>query len=90
VSRVENGHTIPSIETLEKWAKALDVSMSQLFSDDGKTAQTLVLKSNNGNGIKKLNRVATNNLRRIESAFVKLSPCDQAIAVGLIQKFANR
>ena len=31
VSRVENGHTIPSLETLERWAKALDVEVYQLF-----------------------------------------------------------
>ncbi len=33
VSRVENGHTIPSIETLEKMARALQVPMYQLFYD---------------------------------------------------------
>jgi transcriptional regulator with XRE-family HTH domain len=31
LSRVENGYTIPTIETLKKWAKALDVPMYQLF-----------------------------------------------------------
>jgi transcriptional regulator with XRE-family HTH domain len=31
VSRVENGHTIPNLETLEKWAKALDLELYQLF-----------------------------------------------------------
>lgn len=31
VSRVENGHTVPSIETLEKWARALEVPLYQLF-----------------------------------------------------------
>src|SRR5208282_2823442 len=31
LSRVENGHTVPAIETLEKWAKALQVPMYQLF-----------------------------------------------------------
>jgi transcriptional regulator with XRE-family HTH domain len=31
VSRVENGHTVPSIDTLEKWARALQVPMYQLF-----------------------------------------------------------
>ena len=31
VSRVENGHTVPSIETLEKWARALNVPLYQLF-----------------------------------------------------------
>jgi len=33
VSRVENGHTVPSVETLEKFARALEVPMYQLFYD---------------------------------------------------------
>ncbi|SRR5713226_8130679 len=33
VSRVENNHTVPAIETLEKFARALDVPMYQLFYD---------------------------------------------------------
>jgi transcriptional regulator with XRE-family HTH domain len=33
VSRVENGHTVPAIETLEKMARALDVPLYQLFYD---------------------------------------------------------
>ena len=31
ISRVENGHTVPSIETLEKLARALEVPLYQLF-----------------------------------------------------------
>jgi transcriptional regulator with XRE-family HTH domain len=31
ISRVENGHTVPSIETLEKMARALEVPMYKLF-----------------------------------------------------------
>jgi transcriptional regulator with XRE-family HTH domain len=31
VSRVENGHTIPAIETLEKMARAFEVPLYQLF-----------------------------------------------------------
>jgi transcriptional regulator with XRE-family HTH domain len=33
VSRVENGHTVPSVETLEKFARALEIPMYQLFYD---------------------------------------------------------
>ncbi len=33
ISRVENGHTVPAIETLEKFAHAMDVPMYQLFYD---------------------------------------------------------
>jgi transcriptional regulator with XRE-family HTH domain len=31
ISRVENGYTIPSIVTLDRWAKALEVEVYQLF-----------------------------------------------------------
>jgi transcriptional regulator with XRE-family HTH domain len=33
LSRVENGHTIPSIETLEKLARAFEVPLYKLFYD---------------------------------------------------------
>ncbi len=33
VSRVENGHTVPSIETLEKMARALEIPLYKLFYD---------------------------------------------------------
>ena len=33
ISRVENGHTVPSVETLEKMARALEVPMYRLFYD---------------------------------------------------------
>jgi transcriptional regulator with XRE-family HTH domain len=36
VSRVENGHTVPAIETLEKMARAMEVPMYQLFYDGEK------------------------------------------------------
>ena len=31
LSRIENGHTIPSVETLEKLARALEAPLYQLF-----------------------------------------------------------
>ena len=31
ISRVENGHTVPAVETLEKLARALEVPLYQLF-----------------------------------------------------------
>ena len=33
ISRVENGHTVPAIETLEKMARAFEVPMYELFYD---------------------------------------------------------
>ena len=39
LSRVENGHTVPAIETLEKMARALEVPLYQLFYDGEKPPQ---------------------------------------------------
>ncbi len=32
-SRVENGHTVPSVETLEKYARALEIPLYRIFYD---------------------------------------------------------
>jgi transcriptional regulator with XRE-family HTH domain len=34
ISRVENGHTVPSVDTLEKMARALEVPMYRLVADE--------------------------------------------------------
>lgn len=36
ISRVENGHTVPAVETIEKVALALEVPICQLFYDGDK------------------------------------------------------
>ena len=47
VSRVENGHTVPAIETLEKLARALECPLYQLFYDGEEPPQLpSVLKQN--------------------------------------------
>jgi len=40
VSRVENGHTVPSLETLERFAGVLDVPLYQLFFSGDETPPT--------------------------------------------------
>ncbi len=39
ISRVENGHTVPSVETLEKLARALEIPLYQLFYEGKKPPQ---------------------------------------------------
>ena len=88
VSRVENGHTVPSIETLGKWSKALGVSMSQLFADDGQAAKPLPAFKNER--APKLNRAAANSLRRIGSALTRMSPRDIVLVTTFASKLAAR
>jgi transcriptional regulator with XRE-family HTH domain len=40
ISRVENNHTVPSVETLEKMARALEMPMYRLFHE-GEAAATV-------------------------------------------------
>lgn len=35
-SRVENGHTVPAVETLEKYARALEIPMYRIFYESEK------------------------------------------------------
>jgi transcriptional regulator with XRE-family HTH domain len=39
ISRVENGHTVPAVATLEKLARALEVPLYKLFYDGDKPAK---------------------------------------------------
>jgi len=87
VSRVENGHTIPSLETMEKWTKSLGISLSELFSDNGEPAKPLAAFKNSR---PKLNRAAANGLRRIEAAFARMKPRDIVILTHMARKFAEQ
>ena len=42
-SRVENGHTVPAVETLEKYARALGIPTYKIFYEGSKPAANLKL-----------------------------------------------
>jgi transcriptional regulator with XRE-family HTH domain len=50
ISRVENGHTVPAIETLEKMARALEIPLYQLFYDGEKPPQLPILLKDKSTG----------------------------------------
>jgi transcriptional regulator with XRE-family HTH domain len=87
VSRAENGYTVPSIETLEKWSMALEISLSQLFAENGEAAQPLPML--NSSAAPKLPR-STMSLRRIEVAFAHMKPRDIALVTNMARKLADR
>jgi transcriptional regulator with XRE-family HTH domain len=43
ISRIENGHIVPSVENLEKLARALDVPVYQIFYEGEKPPKVLGL-----------------------------------------------
>lgn len=80
VSRVENGHTVPSLETLRKWATALDVEMYQLFFEGEGKPLAAVQKEAAEHGPE---------IRRLIDAYESLGSRDQKFAIALVRKMAK-
>lgn len=88
ISRVENNHTVPSIETLEKMARALEVPMYRLFYDGEKPPAVVKLpkgKTDDWGGSGK----DAITLRAFRQAMSKMSANDLKTFVFMAQKMAN-
>src|SRR6202050_4674082 len=88
-SRIENGMTIPSIETLEKFAYALDIPLYRFFTN-GEAVRAPKLPTTNsksGGGNAHKNR---RELRRFAEAFKRMDNRKQKLLVHLAEKMAIR
>jgi transcriptional regulator with XRE-family HTH domain len=88
ISRVENGHTVPAIETLEKMARALEVPMYRLFHDGEVPATLHKLKPPKDDDFGSRGREADyfSKLRRL---LAKMEPGDQKLLLHVAQKVAR-
>lgn len=91
ISRVENGHTVPSIETLEKMARALDVPMYRLFHNGAEPPKKLtpVVKSGTDEGWGSKGKDAK-LFRQLHAALSKISDNDRAVLLHMTRKMAKR
>jgi transcriptional regulator with XRE-family HTH domain len=91
ISRVENGHTVPAIETLEKLARALEVPLYQLFYDGEeppklpnllkrKTSDEIAWGSSGKNGI---------YLHKLVKCLSKATDSDRKLLLSMAQKIAG-
>jgi len=92
ISRVENGHTVPAIETLEKMARAFEVPLYQLFyegEEPPKLPNLLKLKSSDEGAWGSTGKEARylNKLRRLLG---KAAEDDRKLVMQMAQKMANR
>jgi transcriptional regulator with XRE-family HTH domain len=90
VSRVENGHTVPAVETLEKFARALEVPLYQLMYDGDAPPQvpnSLKWKSDEGWGSSGKDGRYLNKLRRLLG---KANEDDRKLLLHMTQKMARR
>jgi transcriptional regulator with XRE-family HTH domain len=79
LSRVENGHTVPSLDTLSKIAMALDLPISHFFADDGAVRQ---LNS------QKISDDELKFLTQIRRYSTNLNESDRKVLLVMVKKFA--
>ncbi len=79
LSRVENGHTVPSLDTLQKIARALDLQLSQFFAEE------LVSKEMSGLN---LNEDEIRFLTQVQRYSAQLSESDRRLLLAMVRKFA--
>jgi transcriptional regulator with XRE-family HTH domain len=92
LSRVENGHTVPSLETLEKLAAALETPLYQLMYDGNEPPRPPELpnwKPGSIEGMRNTGKDAIflHKLRRLLS---KMSETNRQLVLHLAQKLAGR
>ena len=88
ISRVENGHTVPAIETLEKMAHAMDIPLYQIFYDDErKEPEKLNLPHA---AILKLNRKDGVIVSRLSRLIPRMDEKNKTLLVNIAVKLARR
>ncbi len=90
ISRVENGHTVPAVETLEKMARALEVPMYRLFHDGEAPASVRSLKLPKGGEEWGSKGSPADYVSKLRKLLAKMGPDDQKLILHMAQKVAKR
>ncbi len=80
LSRVENGHTIPSLDTLSKIAGAMALPLWQFFSEEGHT--------NGSKGLPQLSDDEIRFLSQVRRYAVSLNDSDRKLVLAMVKKMA--
>lgn len=80
LSRVENGHTVPSLDTLVKIAGAMDLPLSTFFSDG--------VHDNGGKGVPQLAEDEVRFLTQIRRYSSNLNDSDRKLVLAMVKKMA--
>lgn len=91
ISRVENGHTVPAVETLEKFARALEVPLYQLFYDGDKPPQlpNLLKRKTSDEVIWGSKGKDALYLHKLRKCLGKAADRDRKILLSVAQKLAS-
>jgi transcriptional regulator with XRE-family HTH domain len=92
ISRIENNHTVPAIETLEKMARALEIPMYQLFYDgeEPPSLPNLLKRKSSGEIAWGSSGKDARFLSKLRRLLGKTNEQDRKIILLMAQKMAGR
>jgi transcriptional regulator with XRE-family HTH domain len=92
VSRVENGHTVPAIETLEKLARALEIPLYQLFyeGEEPPTLPNLLKRRSSADIAWGSTGKEARYLNKLRRLLGKTEEGDRKLLFHMAQKMSNR
>jgi transcriptional regulator with XRE-family HTH domain len=92
VSRVENGHTVPAVETLEKLARAFEVPLYQLFyeGEEPPVLPTLLKNKPSDDDAWGSSGKEARYLNKLRRLMGKANEDDRKLILLLAQKLARR
>jgi transcriptional regulator with XRE-family HTH domain len=91
ISRVENGHTVPAIETLEKLARALEVPLYQLFyeGDEPPKLPNLLTRKSADDIVWGSSGKQAVYLHKLRKCLSKAGDADRKLILAMAQKLAG-
>jgi transcriptional regulator with XRE-family HTH domain len=93
ISRVENGHTVPSLETLERLAAALEIPLHQLFYEGDREPALPNLSKRQSTEELVLDAEQEKELRffeKVKRLLTKIDEKDRQLLLYMAQKLASR
>jgi transcriptional regulator with XRE-family HTH domain len=89
ISRVENGHTVPVVETLEKFARALDVPLYQLLYEGEKPPKPVKTQAHEINDWASRGK-GRSMFSKLQKAMQKMSVPDRALLLCVAAKIVGK
>lgn len=92
ISRIENGHSVPSLETLEKMAGALQIPLYQLFYEGTTPPKAPILPKRAGNNAEQWGLAGkwANMLRQFQELLAEMKEPDRKLLLGVAFKMARK